>query len=361
MKTLFKLTIASIKMYFRDRGALFFTLFFPFIVIAIFGVLDFAKFSTSKIGFVYNEETKQYAQAVKSALENIGDQYKIEEGNLEEERERLEDDDRALVLNFHIDNETKKVEVKALMNKSNEQMAQSVFLIVQKVLSDFELDVSQQEHIFQVESEVINVHNLSNIDYMVPGVVAMSLMQGGLFGVIGTIVTYREKGILKRLFATPLNKSTFLLSQIFSRLVVSIFQVTILLITSYLIFRINIVGNLLLVALMATVGSVTFLSLGFFVSGIAKTTEAARAIVMPIQMVLMFTSGTYFSRDVLPKWLYDITAYSPLTYLSDILRDVMTRGYGFGNDDIRMWTFGLVIWLVLFVVLAITSFKWEKK
>ncbi|MFC1780160.1 ABC transporter permease [Patescibacteria group bacterium] len=361
MKTLIKLTIADIKMYFRDKSAVFFTLFFPFIVIAIFGVLDFAKFSTSKVGFVYSEETSQYAQGVREALEGIGDFYKIEEGSIEGEKQALEDDDRVIVLEFANSEDNAGVNVKAYLNKSSEQTAQSVFLIIQKVLTDYEIQVNQVQPIFNVESETINVFDLRNIDYMVPGVVAMSLMQGGLFGVIGSIVAYREKGILKRLFATPLSKSNFLLSQIISRLVISILQVIILIVTAYIIFKIKIVGSLFLVAFAAILGSLTFLSLGFAVSGIAKTAESARAIVMPIQMLLMFTSGTYFSRDVLPGWLYDITAYSPLTYLSDALRDIMTRGHNLSNEVVRIATIGMLIWLTLFVILAIRSFKWEKK
>lgn len=360
METLYKLTIANIKMYFRNKQALFFTLFFPFTVIAIFGVLDFAKFSTSKIGMVYNEGSREYAEGVKEALTSIGDQYKIEEGTIEEEKEALIDDDRLMVLEFSTNKETKKVDVKAYLNKGNEQAAQATFLVVQKILTDFEMKISQVEPIFQVDSEVINVFELSNIDFMVPGVIAMSLMQGGLFGVVGTIVTYREKGVLKRLFATPLSKSNFLLSQILSRLLISILQVIILLITSYAIFRIKIVGSLILVAFLAILGSLSFLSLGFVVSGLAKTTEGARAMIMPVQMILMFTSGVYFPRDVLPNWLYDITAYTPLTYLSDALRDVMTRDYTLSDETVKTATIGLFIWLVLFVVLAVKSFKWEK-
>ncbi|MBN2015520.1 ABC transporter permease [Candidatus Dojkabacteria bacterium] len=361
MKTLLKLTTANIKMYFRDKSALFFTLFFPFIVIAIFGVLDFAKFSTSKIGIVYDESTKQYADGVKEALSNIGDQYKIEEGSLEDEKQALTDDDRLLVLEFTPNGEDRKVNVKAYLNKGNEQAAQATFLVVQKILADFELSILQVQPMFNIDSEVINVFELRNIDYMVPGVVAMSLMQGGLFGVIGTIVDYREKGILKRLFATPLSKSNFLISQILSRLVVSIIQVLILLVTSYVIFKIKIVGSLVLVAFLAILGSLTFLSLGFAISGIAKTSESARAIIMPVQMILMFTSGVYFSREVLPTWLYDITAYTPLTYLSDGLRDVMTRGYGLLDDTVKTATIGISVWLIIFIILAIRSFKWEKK
>lgn len=360
IKTLTKLTIVNIKMFFRDKGALFWSLFFPFVIIGIFGILDFAKFSTSKIGFVYDDKTKEYATTVKGVLEGIGDYYKIEEGNLEDEKQALIDDDRVIVLEFIQNPQEKKMDVKAYLNEANIQSAQTVFLMVQKVLADFELQIMHSEPFFNVSSETINVFNLRQIDFMVPGVVAMALMQGGIFGVVGTIVNYREKGILKRLFATPLGKGEFLLAQIFARLVIAILQVIILLVTSYSVFQIKIVGSLILVAALAILGSLTFLTLGFVVSGIAKTSESARAIVMPIQMIMMFTSGVYFPREVLPDWLYKITNYAPLTYLADALRYVMTRGFSLENSEIQTATLGLCAWLVLFIVIALRSFKWEK-
>lgn len=360
LKTLFRLTLANIKMAVRDKGMIFWSLFFPFIIIAIFGVLDFAKFSTSKIGFVYDESTKQYAKQIEEVLGEIGDYYKIEEGRLEEEKQALMDDNRIVVLEFTKNDETQQVDVNAYLSKANEQAAQTVFLVVQKVLADFELQLQQTQPIFAVETETVNVHELRNIDYMVPGVIAMALMQGGIFGVVGTIVNYREKGILKRLFATPLSKANFLLAQIFSRLTISVAQVIILMVTAYLVFQIKIVGSLILVAAFSIVGGLVFLSLGFIVSGIAKTSESARAIVMPIQMVMMFTSGVYFSRDVLPDWLFDITAYTPLTYLADALRDVMTRGLSLTDSVIQTAAMGLLFWLVGFVLFAVKSFKWEK-
>lgn len=361
IKALLKFTFANIKMFFRDKSALFWSLFFPFVIIGIFGVLDFAKFSTTKVGMVYDDNTKDYALTVKNVLTEIGDFYKIEEGTLEEEKQALVDDDRVIVLEFTPNNEAKKVNVKAYINEANRQSAEAVFLIVQKVLADFELKISHATPIFSISSENINVFNLRQIDFMVPGVVAMSLMQSGIFGVVGTIVSYREKGILKRLFATPLKRGEFLLSQIFARLVIAILQVVILLATSYLVFQIKIVGNPFLVAALAVLGSLTFLTLGFVVSGIAKTSESARAIVMPIQMIMMFTSGVYFPREVLPNWLYNITNYAPLTYLADGLRYVMTRGFSLANTEIRMATIGLSAWLLLFIIIAIKSFKWEKK
>jgi len=359
MKKLMKLTISVIKMHFRDKGAVIWTLLFPFIIILIFGLLDFNNAESAKIGFVYNEKSKEYVTSIKEVLSQIGNRYKFEEGNLDEEKKALAEDDRLLVMDISV-NEENKVNIKAYLNKSNELSAQSTLLIIQKTLSDFELQLNRIEPLFNVESEVVNVNELRNIDYLVPGVVAMSLMQSGLFGVVGTIVTYREKGILKRLFATPLPKSTFLISQILSRLLISILQVIILLVSSYIVFKINIVGSLFLVALTATLGSITFLALGFTVSGIAKTTESARAIMMPINMLMMFTSGVYFSRDVLPNWLYDITQFTPLTYLSDGLRDVMTKGYNLTDITVRTAIIGLSVWLVVFIIISIKTFKWEK-
>ena len=114
MKTLIKLTLATIKMYFRNKGALIWTLFFPIVVIGIFGLLDFAKFSTSKIGFVYDESTAQYADGIEEALKNFGDQYKIEEGSIEKEKQALTDDDRLMVLEFSPAEETGKIGVELI-------------------------------------------------------------------------------------------------------------------------------------------------------------------------------------------------------------------------------------------------------
>ena len=154
MKILFILTISNIKMYFRNKGALIWTLFFPFIIILIFGLLDFAKFSTSKIGIVTDEKSTQYAETIKTALTNISENNKIEEGTIEEEKEALVDDDRVIVLEFYDNEETKKVEVKAYINKGSEQASQSLFLIIQKILTDLELQVNHIEPIFTVSSEI---------------------------------------------------------------------------------------------------------------------------------------------------------------------------------------------------------------
>lgn len=358
LSMLWALTIADIKMFIRDKSAIFWSLFFPFLIIGIFGVLDFANMGNNNIGLVYDDSTKQYAEQLEAVFEEE-DSYIFHKGTLEEEKRELENDSRILVLEFKI-NDNNNTTVNAYMSKENEQAGSIITLITEKILSDISLQMNNIELPFEVNQHIVNTENLRYIDFMVPGVIAMSLMQGSMFAVIGAIVVSREKGILKRLFATPLPKWVYITANIITRMLMSMMQIALLIGLSYAIFQIRIVGNLALVALTACLGSLVFLSMGFLVSGLAKTSESARAMIMPVQMLFMFTSGVYFDRSVLPKWLFDITQYLPLTYLSDSLKDIMVKGYNFSDSSIRIAYLALGIWLVALITVAVRTFKWDQ-
>ncbi|MEA3357375.1 MAG: ABC transporter permease [Patescibacteria group bacterium] len=354
---LIALTKANIKMYIRDKGAIFWSLFFPVMIITIFGVMDFSKMGSTNIGLVYNEDTKIYAEQLKKGFEQ-GSDYKFHKGALDSELTELENNDRSVVLEFNV-TEDSMVQVNSYIAKQNEQSGSIITMITEKILADIALQMQHIELPFEVNKEIVNTNDLRYIDFIVPGVIAMSLMQGSMFSVIGTIVVYREKGVLKRLFATPLTKSAYLISNIITRMFMALAQIGVLLALAYIIFGIRIVGSLWLVALLASIGSLVFLAIGFMISSFAKTSESARAMIMPIQMLFMFTGGVYFERSVLPNWLFNITKPLPLTYLSDLLKDVMVHGYGLGDKSIQTGTLALTIWLVVTVALSIKTFKWN--
>ncbi|MDD3661504.1 MAG: ABC transporter permease [Candidatus Dojkabacteria bacterium] len=358
LKLLGQLTIANIKMFIRDKSALFWSLAFPFVIIGIFGLLDFASLGNSTIGLVYDDNTSLFAQQVQQVFEE-NDAYKFSTGSLDDELSALENDERVSVLEFTEDAETNTVVVNSYISKENQQVGEIFTLITEKILADISLQMKHITLPFNVNTEIVNTNNLRYIDFVVPGVIGLSLMQGALFGAIGTIVVNREKGVLRRIFATPLPKGIYLISAIISRTVISIAQVAILILVSYFVFGITIVGNLLLVAGISILGSLTFLAMGILFSGFSKTQESAQAIVMPFQMVFMFTSGVYFDRSVLPDWLFRISEYFPLTYLSEALRNVMVRGAGVESQAIQYASLGLLIWLIVLVIIGIKSFRWE--
>ena len=352
------LTLANIKMFLRDKSALFWSLFFPFLIITIFGLLDFTNMGSGTIGLVYTDDTKLYAEQVKEIFEQ-NNNYKFKVGEKESEISELENDNRIIVLDFEKPQENDRIVVNTYVGKQNEQAGAIVTLITEKVLADISLRMQNIVLPFEINQQIVNTNELRYIDYMVPGIVGLSLMQGALFGVINVIVVNREKGILRRIFATPLPKSTFLISNLIARMLISLAQIAILLLLSYLVFHINIVGSIFLVALIAIIGSLTFLAMGLLFSGFAKTSDSAQAMLMPIQMLFMFTSGVYFDRSVLPKWLYDISSFFPLTYLADTLRDVMVKGYGLGERSVYLGMGALLLWLVVLVVIAVRTFRWE--
>lgn len=356
-KLLLHLIAVNVKMFMRDKGALFWSLFFPILIIGIFGVLDFTSLDSNEIGLVYTEENKQYAEQLRDVFES-SDDYKFHTGSIDEEKRELEEGARFLVLEF-VGDESDTMIVNSYMSKENEQTGEIVTLITEKILGDISLQMQGIELPFEVKREVVNTNDLKYIDFIVPGIIALSVMQGALFGVIGTIVVNREKGVLRRVFATPLKKSTFLISNIFARTFISVAQILILLGLSSLIFDIKIVGSLIQVIGLATLGSLTFLALGILLSGFAKTAESARAMVMPLQMLFMFTGGIYFARSVLPAWLYTVSGYFPITYLADVLRDTMVKGYDLTNSGIQIGILGLTVWLVVLIGISIKTFRWE--
>ncbi len=234
-KLLLYLTATNIKMFIRDKGALFWSLFFPILIIGIFGVLDFTSLGSNEIGLVYTEENQQFAEQVRDVFES-SDDYKFHTGSIDEEKKELEEGSRLIVLEFESDesgdesrSESGKVIVNSYISKENEQTGEIVTLITEKILGNIALQIQGIELPFEVQREVVNTNDLKYIDFVVPGIIALSVMQGALFGVIGTIVVNREKGVLRRVFATPLKKSTFLISNIVARTFISVAQILILL------------------------------------------------------------------------------------------------------------------------------------
>lgn len=349
---------ANLMMFIRDKSALFWSLFFPFIIIGIFGVLDFANMGTMNVGIVSTEQTEVYAQAVQKVFEKNSN-YKFHTGSRASEISELENENRAIVIEFETDPISNNTIVTTYTSQENQQSGEVMTLVTEKILADVSLQMQNIDLPFEIKREIVNTNNLRYIDFVIPGVVALALMQGALFGVVGAIVQNREKGVLRRIFATPLPRSQFLISNIIARLVISLAQIAVLLTFSYLVFKINIVGSIFMVVGAATLGSLVFLTLGILISGFSKTAESAQAMMMPVQMVFMFTSGVYFDRSVLPKWLFDISAYFPLTYLSDMLRDIMVKGYDLSATSVRLSAVALTVWLVALVVIAVRTFRWE--
>ncbi|HTL39501.1 MAG TPA: ABC transporter permease, partial [Methylomirabilota bacterium] len=250
-------------------------------------------------------------------------------------------------------------QVQAVTNAGQAQNAATAVNIVSGMLDKTALQITGGANLFSLQTEEVNTHHLKYIDFLLPGLIALSVMQMSVFSTAFLFTTYKEKGVLKRLVATPMLPSLFVASNVITRLLVSLLQTTVFLTLGVLAFHAHVIGSYWLMFLIALLGSIMFLGLGFTISGLATTVEAVPAIANLVVFPMLFLGGTFFPIDSFPPWLGHIAKYLPLTFFSDAMRSVMTKGATIGqiSHDI-LWMLG---WGIVMVVLANISFGFEEK
>jgi ABC-2 type transport system permease protein len=207
-----------------------------------------------------------------------------------------------------------------------------------------------------VPVEPLAGRSLGYIDFLVPGILGLTLMQLGLFSVSFGFVQLKRTGALRRLFATPTSPAYFLAAQVTSRLIIGLAQVFVLLGVG-LWFGLHLVGSIALLLAISLLGSVIFLAIGFSIAGWAKNEDQAAPVANLVSLPMTFLSGVFFSRDAMPDFLRTVTDFLPLTYLNHALRSVINDGVGVGA--IAGDLLGMAVWAVIAFLLAVRLFKWE--
>ena len=350
------LTIATIKMWFRDRSAMFWNFVIPVIIMSIFGVLNFGSFNTVDLGIVDMAENDNSTKLVQELL-SIGALNITVTTSLSDERQALIDGEREMILviptRFMENNPPSEVNI--LYNSGRPQEVQIGSAIINEALHT--LTLTGTDRLFEVSLEPITDKDFSYIDFLLPGIIAMSIMQMGMFSVAFSFIQLKRLGILRRLFATPISPSSLLCAQVITRLLVSIVQTILLISIAILFFNAEVIGNVLGILLIAVIGGAVFLSMGFGVAGWAKNENVAAPLANVIALPMMFLSGIFFGRDFLPDILYKITNYLPLTYLVNGLRNISSEGESIFSQGENL--IGLLVWLIISFILATRLFRWE--
>lgn len=362
MFTIAKLTGAAIKMFLRNRQALFFTLFMPFLIMLIFGYIGFDKPPKIDVGLV----THNPSAATQEFVSHIKDfpTFTIHEGDLDGEKAKLNEGDRAIILDVP-DNfvstapATQPQTLTVYTNEGKAGEAETVISILNQYLDKTTLAVVHAPTLFEIHKENVNARNLRYIEFLLPGLIALSIMQMSVFSVAFVFTQYKEQGVLKRLLATPMKPYQFVTANVITRLLVAMVQTSIFVGLGLILFKVHVVGSYGLLALCVFLGALMFLGLGFSVSGLAKTVDSVPAIANLIVFPMLFLGGTFFSVSNMPSWLQVIAKVLPLTYFSGALRDVMTKGSSLW--DIRYDMLAMLAWAVVLIAVATITFRFQEK
>jgi ABC-2 type transport system permease protein len=361
---LWALFVASVLMFVRNRAALFFSLFLPLIIMLIFGVLNFEGATTIELGLV-DEAQNEASSRLSQGLEAY-DYIELSSGSRDAELAALEvgDLDFVLAIPSGFDpqpgQESGLVAYAATADPQQTQVAQG--LLQQAVGQALFAPVGGGTPpggvlgAPPVRFESVASRDLAYIDFLVPGIVGMTVMQLGLFSVAFGFVQLKRTGALRRLFATPTSPAYFLAAQVGSRMIIAFVQVAILFGIG-IWFGLQMFGDYLSLAVIVLLASIIFLAVGFAIAGWAKNEDQAAPVANLISLPMLFLSGVFFPRDAMPEFLANITQFMPLTYVNEALRAVVNEGAGLTSLGPQL--LGMGVWVVITFLLAVRLFKWE--
>jgi ABC-2 type transport system permease protein len=343
---------ASFKMFIRQKEAIIWTILLPLFMVFLFSFVKFDGIGHVAVGIVNHSQDT----TLTSLLRPI-QALRISVGSAEEELGRLQKGDRAMVLVIPASFQLAGHDSLTLyLNAERPQETQAGRLIMQHTLDELAL---RQNHVLRhaLRTESVNSRNLNYIDFLLPGILAMSIMQSGVFGVAFGFVILKKRGILRRLLVTPMHTSDFIFAQVSTRLLVLMTQVLIMIGAGVWFFHLHFIGSILNMMIVGLLGGVVFLSIGFALSGISKSEDQVAPLANIITLPMMMLSGVFFSRSNLPGFAHVITDFFPLTYLADGLRNIAIEGATLAQVFPQL--LGLAFWAVVTLFIAIKAFRWE--
>ncbi|PKB78305.1 MAG: hypothetical protein BZY88_19240 [SAR202 cluster bacterium Io17-Chloro-G9] len=332
------LFLANLKMMARNRQATFWALFFPLLLVVVFGLFEFNNVGTGRMWIVDHAGSPASQQIIaKVAAINL---LHVQEGGTGEARARQHlaqgDLDYLLIIPAQNSSPTSAqaeppAPVTLLYGSGNADRNQlvdgTVRHIVYEAASGFQaaqMPTATGDGL--VKSQEIPVAQVSYFDMVLMGLVGLGIMTNSIISIAVRISTYRNLSILKRLLVTPLPIWKYLVGEVGAHLVVALVQAAIIIGVGVLVFGARIHGNLAWIFVIVALGSLVFLNIGFIVSAWSRTPAAASGMGNAIALPMMFFAGTFFSTAALPWVLPYVAQALPLTPMLVALRDVANGG-----------------------------------
>jgi ABC-type multidrug transport system permease subunit len=195
------------------------------------------------------------------------------------------------------------------------------------------------------------------IDFLVPGLIAMGVMMSSMWGISYGIIEKRSKKLLRRLVATPMRKSHFLLALIAVRITMNFIESLVLFLFALFAFKMTIQGNISALILMFLAGNIAFAGIAVFVSSHTSNTEVGNGLINFVVFPMMVLSGIFFSYQNFPEWSLPVIKNLPLTMLTDGIRSIFNEGAGYHEVAIPI----LILLAIgtLFFTVGLKIFKWH--
>lgn len=337
----------------RDRGALFFTIALPLFFLLVIGGL-FARQSTPKskvaeigaVPVVDQMPAGMRADVTKTLkITRFADRAaaleKVRKGDLDAALEQTGD---RVVIHFsaadQVKSGTAQGQVEALVQAANQR-------------------ASGRPPTYTLVAQQVEDKSLKAIQYITPGLLGWALAAAGMFGASTTLVTWRTKGILRRLRLSPVPIRTVLTARVVVSLGVALVQAALFIgVATLPFFGLRLSRYWWMTIPMVLSGVLAFLAIGMLIGAWAKTQETAQGVTQLVVLPMAFLGGSFFPIDQAPKWLRVVTEIFPLRHLNDGMLKVMVRGQGPASVLPQIGV--LLAFALVAAVLAVRVFRWDQ-
>lgn len=224
------------------------------------------------------------------------------------------------------------------------------------VVDDALQRVNRRVEPVSVREVLIEERGSRYIDFLIPGLIGLNTMGGGLWGVGFLIVNFRRDKLLKRFRATPMPRRDFLLAVLGARLTFLLPDLIVLMSVGVFMFGMPVRGSLPLVVLIDVIGALAFAGIGLLVASRARTTEAISGLMNLVMIPMWLFSGVFFASDRFPAEMQPFIQALPLTQLLNAMRSVILEGAGL--VDVAWSLVILTVWTIVTFLLALRVFRW---
>ena len=357
MKIYLSFTIAASKMFFRRKSSIFWSLFFPVVTMLVFGNANILGYSAPNVGLI------DYANTDNSRLitESLKQSKSTEIQLLLSENEAIELLTKGSIASYiTINSSYNNSESEIIITTRKDDFAEKE--VVSNLINSVMLENKNSlEELSNIKSNIADINYQGYKGFIIPGIAAMAIMQNGIFSVVFTLLSYKNQGVLRRLQATPISPSHFIVGHLISRVTIIILQTFLLLIMGVFILGVSIgQGSIMAwinILLLSVLGGVLFLSIGLAISSLAPSEDSAPALANLVTFPMLFLSGVFFPIDFLPKFVGYVSNILPLTHLAQGIR--LSALYG-NSTLTTLPQIGItILWLAIAFSICAFTFKWE--
>ncbi len=368
--------ILSIKQWIRSVGTVFWTLLFPILLILIFGAI----FSgSSEISFdlvVQDLDNSAFSKDFVSNLNNITGLNVISVDKEKVVTDYMRDEDKKVGLiipegfedlinsyiqskydpNSTFNDDELPFNLTIIVDPSDQTSTSIVRSIIASVIQQFNINITGGQNIVGITEESSMGEEFKYIDFFIPGIIGLTIMQSMVYGSIERNTKYRKDGILRKLLTTPITRAEWIFSKMLFMLFLSFISTFVIILVGTLAWGLHVQFTIFFFILVIA-SSFMFTGLGMIIGRFVKEEETADMAGGAITFPMMFLAGTFFPLDQMPPFLQTVAQALPLYYVNEGFRSAMINS---NFNDSLYFTGIVVVFALIFFIAGVLLTKWDE-